>query len=229
MRAVPRNTTGKIEFYKLRLAKWAEHAEQLGLTEQLVAELADATEAAREADRAQRAAAQAARAATQIRDNAIEKMATLGATMIKQIRVQAERQGQQTYSLALMSPPEKPSPLGAPGEPYAFTFELGQTGWLTLRFKCKNPRGSVGTMYHVSRRINLQGKFEYLGSAGETKFIDTSLPAGATSVEYKVQAVRSTAAGPAGRYSINLCSSWPSKGEPKVYVKGSGYPSLFAA
>ena len=49
-----------------------------------------------------------------------------------------------------------------------------------------------------------EGAFEYLGGAGEKKWTDSTLPAGATQITYQIQAVRSTAVGPWAQFNVNF-------------------------
>jgi hypothetical protein len=204
MRLVPRNVPEKIQFYRTHLPAWAEHAGEIGTSAQLVADLEALTDEAQAALAGQRAAQQAARAATQRLHQAAEKMGSLGAKIVMQIRTQAALAGPGVNSLALIDRPATPAPIGPPGTPFKFTADLQQIGWLTLRWKCKNPRGSTGTMYQVWRRTGFSGPFEFLGNTGTRKFVDRTVPAGAIAVTYQVQAVRSTKAGQFATHNVNF-------------------------
>ena len=59
-------------------------------------------------------------------------------------------------------------------------------------------------MYQICRRTAATGEFAYLGGAGEKKFVDTTVPAGAPQVTYQIQAVRSTAVGPWAQFNVNF-------------------------
>jgi hypothetical protein len=131
-------------------------------------------------------------------------MRELGAGVILNIHSNARTAGDEIYSLAEISPPKKKSPIAPPGEPYAFEFELWQTGTLKLSWKCKNPRGAEGTIYQVYRRDGTSGAFIRLGFSGKKWFIDKTLPRGVAMVTYQVQAVRTTSAGVAALFSINF-------------------------
>ena len=96
------------------------------------------------------------------------------------------------------------SPVPPPGTPTAIRATLGGDGSLTLAWKCNNPRGASGTMYQVYRRATAAGEFTYLGGAGEKKFVDATIPAGAAQVTYQIQAVRSTAVGPWAQFNVNF-------------------------
>jgi hypothetical protein len=209
MNLVPRNNSGKIQFFKGRLEQWADRAVEIGTSDAAVADLSEKTAIARQAYMEQQAAIQAARAATLRLNNAIDDMASAGASIIMQIKSKARLDGNEIYSEASISPPDKRSPIAEPGKPYMFTTNLDQIGILTLKWKCDNPRGSKGTMYQVFRQIvpmgGSPGKFEYIGKSGTKKFVDSTIPMGAGGqITYQVQAIRSTKSGPAAFHTVNF-------------------------
>jgi hypothetical protein len=204
MRTIPRDTSGKIAFCRTHLEPWAENATLIGTSPEQVAELAARIEAADQARREQGAAKQAAQAATLRLQMAVDAMDNLAQSIVQQVRAKASVTGGDTvYVAASISPPDKGSPLAEPGQPYGFAVELQQVGILTLTWKCKNPRGSAGTMYHVSRKIGDE-PFKFIGSNGKKTFVDRTLPAGTPRVIYKVQAVRSTGAGDSAEFPLSL-------------------------
>ncbi|MGN6725264.1 MAG: hypothetical protein ACTHLZ_05070 [Tepidisphaeraceae bacterium] len=75
-------------------------------------------------------------------------------------------------------------------------------------WKCKNPRGTTGTVYQVWRRIG-GGAFDSIGTTGIKHFTDPTLPEGSTGVTYGVQAVTSTQHGPSGQFNPNVGLSAP--------------------
>jgi hypothetical protein len=212
MRVIPRNKVPKITFCQVHLPKWSENAAELGLDPLDIAELEQRTEAARVAYNTHYAARMAARSARQRLDIAINSMTTLAASMVKQIRAKAQTQGPRIYPLASLPAPDKGSPIGKPGTPSRFTTELQQVGWLVLRWECKNPRGTVGTMYHVHRQLRAAdgtwGPREFLGIAGKKEFTDSTLPPGSAAVQYHVRAIRSTAYGEEANHLVNFGASF---------------------
>jgi hypothetical protein len=205
MSVVPRTLVEKLQYFESRVGKWLERAPEIGTTDAEVEALQAKLELARAAFDAQQAAQGAARAATMAFNRVLAEAATAGATIIQQVRTRAATSDDEgVYRLALIPAPAKPAPIAPPGKPTAFTFKVRQCGELELRWACKNPRGAVGTMYHVSRRVGWTGPFEFLGAVGKRRFVDETLPAGASTVIYKVQAVRSTAVGDAAEYLISI-------------------------
>src|SRR5687767_875613 len=132
MRVVPRNKQPQVQFFITHLPKWTANAEAIGTTPQIVATLADQTEAARLALMEQRQAQQAAQNATLKARIALDAMATTGAAIISQIRAKVAMDGNDVYSLASLTRPEKASPIGAPGVPTEFTYTLDARGALEL-------------------------------------------------------------------------------------------------
>ncbi len=64
-------------------------------------------------------------------------------------------------------------------------------------------RHSTGQDGNVNRRIG-DGPFQYVGCTGERKFVDGTVPAGASALIYQVQGMRSTAVGPIGSHIVNF-------------------------
>jgi len=97
-----------------------------------------------------------------------------------------------------------PAPKPAPGTPGQFRVELFADGTIEVGWKCQNPAGAGGTMYQIWRRIGASGEFTYLGGTGNKKWHDQTIPAGSSQVTYKIQAVRSTAAGAWVECNVNF-------------------------
>jgi hypothetical protein len=207
MRLLPKDKPGKILFVKTHLQPWTEHAEQIGSSPELIAQLAAATEAARLARAAQRQAINAAQAATMNYNRLVDEMAELASAVVLQVRSKARTTGDSVYALASLPLPKKASAIKPPGKPSDFKLEANQDGSVVLRWTCKNPRGAVGTMYQVRRKLGdplSPGSFEFLGYVGEKEFVDETIPPGTASLQYEVQAIRSTSKGPEARFAFNF-------------------------
>jgi hypothetical protein len=195
MTVVPRKEIDKVTFYETHIAPWSTNAATLRVDPAAVTDLETKTTAARDAYRAQVSAQQKAKDATAAFRSAVKTMATAGSSIITQIRATADVDGDSIYQLAEIPAPAAPSPKPAPGTPYELKTEVDGNGALLLSWKCDNPAGTSGTIYQVYRSTNGSLDFEYLGGVGSRKFVDATVPAGATQLTYKMQAVRSTAAG----------------------------------
>lgn len=97
-----------------------------------------------------------------------------------------------------------PAPVPPPGTPYSFNVVLGAAGGLTAGWKCNNPVGGYGVFYNVFRRNDPSSPYEFVGTAGQRKFIDDTIPAGASQITYKVQAARTTGPGPVAEFNVNF-------------------------
>lgn len=221
MTVVPKDPIDQVQFYESHVGPWGVSAASIGLSSQSVSALAAATAAARAAFNAQRAAINAARAAT---ENFHEKVRLMhaapgaGADMIRQIKLHAANKNDPAvYTLAQIPAPASPSTMPPPGTPSNFKVGLGAAGLLTISWACKNPAGSKGTVYEVSRRVEgLEedggdgggdgggGGFVYVGCTGVKSFTDDTFPAGATGVTYQITAIRSTARGQPARFTVRL-------------------------
>jgi hypothetical protein len=205
MNIVPNTPIGKITFYEAHIAKWTTRAAQIGLSSADCTALAALIEDARKAFDEQQVAMTASKSSTMTMQNAVRAMHALGAADIAKIKAFAEATDDpNVYPLADIPAPASPSPVGPPGTPTDFTVGLEQTGAVTLRWKCPNPPGSVGTVYEVRRRVGPAGSFGYLGSQGTRVFTDDTLPAGSTGVTYQITAIRSTSRGPAAQFNVNF-------------------------
>lgn len=217
MRLVPEDNHGRIMFFRTHLERWMEHAAEIGTTPEEVALLQADFDEAQAAFAAHMEAQSAARTATARMNFAIEQMCKRGAAVVGQIRAAARVKGEGTYGLAMISPPDAPSPIAPPGKPQDFESNIDAVGWLTLRWKCKNPRGSSGTMYQVRRQLNGDGPFVHLATVGKKHFVDRGVPLGTKMALYEVQAVRSTHSGPTTRHSVYFGSVISEKQSARMF------------
>lgn len=201
---VPQSPIGKIEFYENHVADWAAKAVAIGTTAGLVTTLATQTEAARAAYQTHLLAQEQSRAATQNYYTAVREMNGTGTDIIQQVKAKAATDGDDIYTLALLPVPATPGPVPAPGTPTDFKVTLNPDGSLRLKWKCPNPAGGGGTIYQIARRIGAGGDFAAIGVSGKRTFLDATIPAGSASVTYLIVAVRSTAAGVAAEFTVNL-------------------------
>jgi len=213
MGVVPHDRIGKIEFYEAHALvgrPWTTNAAAIGLLPASVTALGTLTTAARTAYNAHIAAQAAAKAATQ---NFYDKVRFMhsspgaGSDMIETIKTYAATENDpNVYVLAQIPPPAQGGGRGRtppPGTPFAFTVGLLQDGSLQLTWKCRNPSGTVGTIYEVKRKIG-SGAFTFVGATGVKTLTDDALPAGSTPCTYQITAVRSTARGNPAQFTVNF-------------------------
>jgi hypothetical protein len=209
MPTVPQDRVAKLEFYEVHVPIWQAVAATIGLVPASVTALSGVTEEARAAYTAHLAALDASKAATAAFYDKIRAMHNapgMGADMIQQIKNKAATTNDpNVYALAQIPAPALPAPAPAPGTPTGFTVGLLGDGSLELKWKCANPGGRGGVIYHVQRRVGSAVEWEFAGATGTRTFLDQTLPAGAASpVTYQVTAVRSTARGNPAQFVVNF-------------------------
>lgn len=205
MGIVPKPVRERISFYQAKLPNLEAHAVTVGTSPEAVDDLAAKVEAARLAFEEQSRAMLAARTATQDLQNKLKEMSVAGSAIIMQVHAKAQSTGDEAiYNLATIPVTAAKSRMGPPGTPSSLSAELLPDGSLELSWDCKNPRGSMGTIYHVHRRTDPTSPFEYLGLSGEKRYVDVTIPKGATQLEYEIQAVRSTAKGGKARFPVTF-------------------------
>ena len=206
MSVVPDKRVEKVQFYEAHIAPWNTNSAAIGLVAADLTEITTKTTTARTAFENQQAAQLTSKAATQAFHDAVDAMVITGAALIKKIRVKAEQGGgNNVYNLAEIPVPATPSPVGPPGTPYQLKVELNPNGSLALKWKCDNPAGSSGTLYHVYRKVGTApGEFTFIGGSGARSFIDATVPSGAATIVYQVQAARTTSVGTAAEFIVNF-------------------------
>ncbi|MFN0012769.1 MAG: hypothetical protein ACKVS8_14115 [Phycisphaerales bacterium] len=171
---------------------------QIGLTEAQALAFQAAVDEAQAAVAERAAAIQAAMAAT---NNANLKVALLqraASITVEMIRTFAQSsENPAVYPLAQIPAPATRSAAPPPAKPRALAVELNNaSGTLTLKWKATNPASAQGTSYIIRRKLPGQSAFVILGVSGVKRFVDESLPAGLTSVQYVVQGQRADLSGP---------------------------------
>jgi hypothetical protein len=152
----------------------------------------------------------------------------MGADMIQQIKTKAQTTNNPgVYDLAQIPAPAVPAPVPPPGTPSDFAVNLMQDGTLELKWKCANPTGASGPIYQVQRRVGAAAEFTFVGAAGARRFVDATLPAGASPVTYQITAVRSTASGNPAQFTVNF-GAGGAGGGPSIasVVSGNGGASV---
>jgi hypothetical protein len=151
------------------------------------------------------------------KNEARARLRAMASDLAKIIGGTASVTSEQKVELGL-NVPAMPSPLPPPGTPHSFRVTLMGDGSIGLGWKCKNPPGSRGTIYHVWRRVDGESTFAYLGTFGAKRYLDRDIPAGTTSLTYEVQAVRSKTAGPKAQHTVRFgtaggssVTQWPAK------------------
>ena len=205
MAGVPRSIPDRIKYYKDRQDAWTTHSGVIGLSAGEMTTMSGKISAAVDGLSARSAAESAAKAATVTLHNADRALQLYGTDLIQKIKA-AAGQNSAVYALALIDPPAQPSPVSTLGKPTEFVATLSEDGSLELSWRCSSPR-ATGVTYQVYRRVNPDGEFVAVGGTGDKKITDSAIPAGATSLTYKIQATRSTAVGPWATFNVTFGAS----------------------
>lgn len=97
-----------------------------------------------------------------------------------------------------------PAPKPPPGTPHAPKVALLGDGSIEVKWECNNPPHSTGTIYEVWRCVGDAGEFTFVGNTGKRKYIDSTVPAGSSTVTYKLRAMRSTVSGPWATFNVQF-------------------------
>ncbi len=196
---LPKTKIARIEWVEARIEEWLASPTLIGLTLSECQALNTKVKAARASyDEATKARARS-KDATVSSDNDAAGMTALASTAIKHIKAYAASSANPdaVYAAASVPPPAAPGPAQAPARPSDFTFELDpNSGGLIVRWKCTNPAGVSRVSYTVRRGIG-NGAMTTAGVVGEKKFTDTTIPAGASVVNYQVYGQLGTLVGTA--------------------------------
>lgn len=209
MTGVPNSRSGAIDWYTERLSAWLADPAAIGLSVEQANAIASDTSTASGARQSALDAANARKAAFVTYHEAADTMRENGSTLVATIKAFAEASGDPgVYAAALIDPPATPAPTPAPGTPYEFSVGLLQDGSLELSFKCDNPSATGGTaggvVYEVFRQDPGSNDFNYVLSAGERKFVDSTVPPGSALVSYRIVARRSTKVGAPAVFGVRF-------------------------
>lgn len=149
------------------------------------------------------AAAPSTRTAATIaaRNSAARELRRMAADLAKIIDGTSTVTGGQRSNLGL-NVRAKASPKPPPGTPDQFRVELLCGGSVKLTWKANNPAGVGGVTYQVMRRLNGEGEFAFAGVTGEKAFVDSTIPAGTSFVQYQVRGVRPTGTGEWAQHDV---------------------------
>jgi hypothetical protein len=207
MGLMPDTKSGKVAFVGGVIAPFSANAVAIGTTAGAVTALNGLLTTAQTKMAAQVAALAAAKTATAAADNAVDVMAAACMDIVAAIRAKAKSSATPAaiYELAEIPAPATPTPVGSPGTPTGLKVALNPDGSIKMTWTCANPAGSSGTLYNLFRSTTgASSDFAFIGGSGEKKFTDATVPSGVTIVYYKIQAVRTTAIGVAGEFTVRF-------------------------
>ncbi len=202
---VPKKKLERVAWYQARLASWNTNASAIGTTAGDVSTVEARVAAAQSARQAQELALAKAKVKTAAFYAAVVAMTVVGAGVIKQVRAKGETTGNpNVYELAMIPAPAVPTNRPAPGKPTDFVANLQPDGSLKLAWKCANPAGTTGTLYHIYRRNTPADEWKFVGGTGDKKHVDNTVPAGVPRLYYTIQTARTTAIGVSAEFVVNF-------------------------
>ena len=202
---LPASREQMITWFSDRAAAWAADPAGIGLTTLQVSDLAAKIAASQSALGDANAARIASRDATVVYYTETDDLRSFGADLIKTIKAYAETTNNPgVYAAASVPPPSPPTPAGPPDKPTDFEAELLSGGGLRLSWK-----GSVSqsAYFSVFRKTESETDFTLLDSPKDKFFDDNTIPAGANSVTYYIQARRDDFRVDSVQYTVRFGAS----------------------
>ncbi|MFN8729773.1 MAG: hypothetical protein ACK5Z4_07920 [Planctomyces sp.] len=200
MSVIPNKPIDVYEFSTARVGIWSAIAPQIGLTVAEVTALEDANDGFSTGnDNAVKARA-ASKAATETLRVSTSLMRTRLSDAVQKIRLFAEATNNpNVYGLAQIPAPSARTPLPPPVQPTDLNATISATGILTLSFRA--PNSGQGTTFLIRRKLATESNFSFIGTATGTRsviktFIDETLPAGSTNMQYIIYGQRGSVRGP---------------------------------
>lgn len=229
MSVIPGKDIDAIQFFEQRAEGWVTAFETIGLTETQARDVDAATDDARLKYDAALAARAASKVATMAFSQAMRTMRSTGGNAVKTIRAFAESTANpEVYVTAQIPEPLPPQFDVPPTRAYDLRAQLDETpGAVKVLWKASQNEG--GTAYIITRRIGSSGTFTFVGVAsGRKSFVDYTIPAGSTRIDYIVTGQRGTLSGPD---SPVLTVQFGIGGDGMMFVKSSeaGGPVKMAA
>lgn len=198
MARVPTKVQDLLAFCTEHDTVWQAVSGSIGLSAPQIASYKAALGDAAAAVTAQNAAKTGAKAATLVANDKVKALRANVAGMIRTITTYADQQVDPiaVYAEAQIDPPAPRGPSVPPGQPTNITATLDDEGNVTLRWKCINPE-SGNVVYIINRREGASGNYTQVGVSGSRIFLDDTLTAGPSVVQYQIRAYRGQTAGPA--------------------------------
>jgi hypothetical protein len=186
MAVLPSARDEMIQWFEDRIAEWGTHSAELGIDMEQLTELTTLISNARTVRDDAVAARIASKDATVSYYNGSDALRTYGSNIIKIIKARADADP-DLYAVASIPPPAAPTPAGAPEQPTDITVTLQPGGGLRISWKGTISQAAYFSVY---RRSEGESNFTLLDSPKDKFYDDTSIPSGANTVTYYIQARR---------------------------------------
>jgi len=191
---LPRSRTAALSWLEGHITGWNTNFAGIGLTSASVIDLAqDVTNARASFTSVEQVRAESL-ATTQDFYTDMDATHKKASDMIATIKAFAESSDTPAavYLLAGITGKDAPTPAAAPETPAITSAQIAADGNVTIGFTA---RGPTGTVWLVSRKLNTQTAYTFLGQSDGKEYTDTTLPTGVTTATYIVKGVRGQLSG----------------------------------
>lgn len=186
MTIVPRSRPDAIDWLGAHLPVWSADPTSIGLTAETITDLTTKHTVASSVQGDAQAANNAKLAASATFRSEADAMREAAVAAVQTIKAFAQTSGDPSvYQAAQIPEPVGPSPAEPPEAPSELTATFINGGRLDLAWKGKGP---TGTFYNVLRRLDESEPYVSIGTTTGKSFLDETLPAGTSRVEYQVVA-----------------------------------------
>jgi hypothetical protein len=191
---LPRSRTAALAWIEGHLTDWNTNQAAIGLTSASVIDLTQDAANARAALTSVEQIRAASTAKTQDFYSKVDTAHKQASDMVATIKAFAENTDTPAtvYALANITGKNPPTPAQPPETPAITSAQIAADGNVTIGF---TGRGPTGTVWLVSRKLDTQTSYTFLGQSDGKVFIDTTLPIGVTTATYVVKGVRGTLSG----------------------------------
>jgi len=189
---IPNAHDDRIAWYEERIDVIKASPATFGVTAAMCTSADNDIKDARIAYDAAQAARNKAKDATVTQTAALRDMNRTGGDLVRAIRTFADNQPtlaqrDAIYAACSMTPPAPAAPVGPPAMPASVAADPNANGTVTIKWKAT---GNNGAVYIVFRKLAGNNTFQQVGLVSTKKFVDATVPAGTTSCQYQVQAIR---------------------------------------
>lgn len=190
MGVIPVKKLDALAWFESHETAWFNNASNIGLTAaQATAFQTQVNELRTKVDQGQ-LARDNAKSATLAENNALAETRELASTMLSIIRAYAATQADpNVYVLANIPPPATPTPAPAPTPPASLYATINNDGNGVITWKAKKINGDF---YTLERWDSASDEWSTVAIQNAKKYIDTTVPSGVASVQYRVRSHRGT-------------------------------------
>lgn len=204
---IPNSTHAELlAWLEARRKLWEQNYAALGMSQAQYDEFALMLQSASDAAWTAYQARSAAFYATQQQNRELQAIREKAGDLISLIKGHINTSDDSSlWGLAGLEPPARRGTAPAPAAPTHVQARLDASGSMVVTWKARQPRGTSGAIYSVSRALNGELHETLLDVVGGKKFIDDAIPLGTRTVRYHIRARRlSRESETAGQTTVQL-------------------------